>query len=300
MNALPSGALASFMEQSQQRVNNTLADCLESATPSERLNKAIQYACLTGGKRLRPILVYASNLAVGGNLEEANDAAAAVELIHSYSLVHDDLPAMDDDDLRRGEPTVHKAFDEATAILVGDALQSMAFALLSNPAPDKDIQLQLQSIALLAEASGGNGMVGGQAIDFEAVGKNLSIQELETMHRLKTGALIRASVRLGALSHPGGDEHDLAALESYADHVGLAFQVQDDILDETSDTQTLGKPQGSDRKLNKPTYVSLLGLDQARCHALELADKAVAQLKGLGDNANYLRELAQFVVGRQH
>lgn len=258
------------------------------------------YAALAGGKRIRPMLVYGSVLAVGGELDVANPAACAVELIHSYSLVHDDLPAMDDDDLRRGKATVHKAYDEATAILVGDALHTLAFQMLSEPQAGLKPAIQLQMVKLLSEAAGAQGMVAGQSLDFEAVGQQPQLGELETMHRLKTGALIRVSVLLGGLSYAEISESQLAALDSYGANIGLAFQVQDDILDEVGDTATLGKPQGSDRDLNKPTYVSLLGLDAARQKAAELASLAIEDLAGFSSRADPLRELASYIVSRLH
>lgn len=292
--------LESFLQQCQQRVNSNLAQHLSLNAPSERLKEAMEYACLGGGKRIRPVLVYGSVKAVGGDLEAADTAAAACELIHSYSLVHDDLPAMDDDDLRRGRPTVHKAFDEATAILVGDALQALAFQLLSAQPQALSHEIQLRRVLLLSQAAGAGGMVGGQSLDYEAVGTELNLEQLEKMHNLKTAALIKCSVLLGGLSHAQVTDSQLAALEKYAANIGLAFQVQDDILDETGDTKTLGKPQGSDRELNKPTYVSLLGLDGARSKASDLADDAIEALSEFSGEADSLRELAGYVVKRLH
>jgi geranylgeranyl pyrophosphate synthase len=264
----------------------------------------MRYACLGGGKRIRPILAYGSALAVGGELAAADNAAAAIELIHSYSLVHDDLPAMDDDDLRRGKPTLHKAFDEATAILVGDALQSLAFQILSAaPVTQKNAlgaNNRLAMVQLLSKTAGATGMVGGQSLDFEAVGLTLNIQQLEQMHSLKTGALIRCAVLLGGLSCESTSDSQMTALEAYADNIGLAFQVQDDILDVVGDTSQLGKPQGSDSDKNKPTYVSALGLDEAKALANSLADKAKAALQEFPASADPLRELAAFVVSRLH
>lgn len=300
MTATPSQALEHFLVACQQRVNQLLAAQIATAAPSARLSQALAHATLGGGKRIRPVLVYGSALAVGGDLATADAAAGAVELIHNYSLVHDDLPAMDNDDLRRGQPTVHKAFDEATAILVGDGLQSLAFKLLSNPAKAIQPAVQLQMINILSDAAGVLGMVGGQSLDFEAMGKTLTLAELETMHRLKTGALIRASVLLGGLSHAHTSPEQLQALELYAANIGLAFQVRDDILDETSDTQTLGKPQGSDRASNKPTYVTLLGVEAARDKATALAQAAIAALAGFPESANHLRALASYIVSRLH
>ncbi len=301
MSANPSQAFEQFLIESQQRVQQLLADQFATAAPSLRLGQAIAYASLGGGKRIRPVLVYGSALAVGGQLNVAADrAAAAVELIHSYSLVHDDLPAMDDDALRRGQPTVHKAFDEATAILVGDGLQALAFNLLSKPDAGMQSAAQLQMINILSDAAGALGMVGGQALDFEATGRSATLAQLETMHMLKTGALIRASVLLGGLSHAGTSPAQLSALELYANNIGLAFQVRDDILDETSDTLTLGKPQGSDRASNKPTYVTLLGVAGARDKAAALAQAAIAALERFPAAADHLRTLASYIVSRLH
>lgn len=299
MNSDFTQTLPSFMKQCEQRANDLLRRQIVANAPSVRLREAMEHAALGGGKRLRPVLVYGSALAVGGTLDAADAAASAVELIHNYSLVHDDLPAMDDDDLRRGRPTVHKAFDEATAILVGDALQSLAFRVLSEPSTIAPAT-QLRMVQILSEAAGELGMVGGQSLDFDAMGKLLSLEALETMHKLKTGALIRASVALGGLSHAGTTAVQLQALDNYALNVGLAFQVRDDILDVTSDTATLGKPQGSDRKSNKPTYVSLLGVDAAKDKATELAETAIAALADFPPEADHLRELASYIVSRLH
>ena len=297
-----SESLDQFLALCQQRVEASLQQELTSQdSGTANLQEAMAYAGLAGGKRLRPVLVYAAATAAGSNLERADKAAAAVELVHCYSLVHDDLPAMDDDDLRRGKPTVHKAYDEATAILVGDALLTLAFQTLADAEQDGiPASVCLEMVRTLATASGYQGMVAGQAMDFEAVGQALAIEQLEAMHALKTGALIRASVELGALSSPSLEKAQLAAMKSYARHVGLAFQIQDDILDVTGDTRTLGKPQGSDQALNKPTYTSILGLDAARSRAVALASAAVDDLEGLGENAEMLRKLALFVVERIH
>ena len=300
MSSKPSPSLETFISQCQQRVNQTLTSKLALPQVSTQLLAAMQYAGLGAGKRIRPVLVYGSNQAVGGDLAAADIAACAVELIHSYSLVHDDLPAMDNDDLRRGKPTTHKAFDEATAILAGDGLQSLAFQLLSNGQLALDAETQLAMISVLSEASGAQGMVAGQSLDFEAVGKQLSVGELETMHNLKTGALIRASVMLGGMSHGDSSDSQLDALGQYAQAIGLAFQVQDDILDVIGDTRTLGKPQGSDQQRNKPTYVSLLGLDAARARATELANHAVEALGIFNASADRLRELASYIIRRLH
>lgn len=292
-------ALQDFIACYRDRSNDLLAAILQRDYPSARLGEAMNYACLGGGKRIRAILVYASALAVGGRPEAADPAALAVELLHSYSLVHDDLPAMDDDDLRRGKPTVHKQFDEATAILVGDALQSLAFEVLARKNLSLSPAINLRMLRIFGNASGGLGMVGGQAIDFEASGQELALEQLETMHGLKTGELIQCSAKLGALSHAQVTDHQVKALSTYAQNIGLAFQVQDDILDVIGDTDTLGKPQGSDQGLGKPTFVTLLGLDGAKDHAQKLTSQAITALQGFDDNANPLRELADYIVNRK-
>lgn len=260
----------------------------------------MRYATLNGGKRLRAGLVYATGTALGATEAVLDVPACALELIHAYSLVHDDLPAMDDDDLRRGRPTVHKAFDDATAILAGDALQTLAFELLArDPSLDIPAPRRLAMLARLAAASGSIGMAGGQAIDLAAVGRSLTLDALQDMHTRKTGALIRAAVVLGALA-ADADSETLARLDDYARHIGLSFQIVDDILDIEGDTATLGKPQGSDRDRQKPTYPALLGLDRARQLAHEHHAAALVTLGSLGDNARILREIADFVIRRTH
>jgi geranylgeranyl diphosphate synthase type II len=294
--------LDAFMNLCRERVQRVLKTQLETLPgPATRLRDAMLHASLLGGKRVRPVLAYASAQAVGGTLEAADMAACATELVHCYSLVHDDLPAMDDDDLRRGKPTVHIAFDEATAILAGDALQALAFRLLSDPTlhPAAPVT-SLRMINLLAAAAGFEGMVSGQSIDFEATGRSVSLQDLQTMHSLKTGALISASVLLGALTTEKATDMQLSALGRYAECIGLAFQVQDDILDVVSDTATLGKTQGADQAMNKPTYVSLLGLDAARSKAQDLCDSALAALTGFDGRADALRQIARYIVERRH
>ncbi|WP_122455759.1 polyprenyl synthetase family protein [Pseudomonas viridiflava] len=294
--------IASYQAQSQARVNAALEGLFQAPTPElTRLYDAMRYSVMNGGKRVRPLLAYAACEALGGVAEDANGAACAVELIHAYSLVHDDLPAMDDDDLRRGQPTTHKAFDEACAILAGDGLQSLAFtALLAPNLTSRDAQTRLQMVSTLATAAGPAGMVGGQAIDLGSVGLKLDQAALEYMHRHKTGALIEASVRLGALASGRADQTQLDALQVYARAVGLAFQVQDDILDVESDTATLGKRQGADIARDKPTYPALLGLDAAKGYALELRDQALTALDSFSNAAEPLRELARYIVERRH
>ena len=266
-----------------------------------RLFEASAYSLTRGGKRVRPALVYGAALAVDpGALDgEAIDhAACAVEMIHAYSLVHDDLPAMDDDDLRRGQPTCHVAFDEATAILVGDGLQARAFELLGD-APGLAAESRLDMVRTLTAASGARGMVGGQAIDIAAVDTRIAPEHLETMHALKTGALIRGSVGLGAIV-AGATPDQQSALDDYGYAVGLAFQICDDILDATSDADTLGKQAGADAAHNKPTYVSLLGLEKAREQADTLLADALAAIGGFDDSAWFLRELATYIASRTH
>jgi farnesyl diphosphate synthase len=262
-----------------------------------RLHDALRYATLGGGKRVRPLLTHAAGSVFGVASEVLDSPACAVELIHAYSLVHDDLPCMDDDVLRRGKPTVHIEFDEATAMLAGDALQSLAFHVLAARGLIADGARQVKMVELLALASGSRGMAGGQAFDLDSVGKTITLEELEFMHIHKTGALIRAAVLLGA--HCGNaDDAALAKLSHYANRVGLLFQVVDDILDTEADTATLGKTAGKDEANNKPTYVSLLGLSRAKELAGELRDAAHASLSDFGDRAQRLHELTDFIVAR--
>ncbi len=264
-----------------------------------RLHRAMRYAVLDGGKRVRPLLVYAAGHTCDAADDALDAAACAVELIHAYSLVHDDLPAMDDDDLRRGKPTCHRAFGEAEAILAGDALQALAFQVLAR-APMEGVTdaSRLKMLDLLARAAGSRGMVGGQSIDLASVGRELGIAELEDMHIHKTGALIRASVLLGAWCAGALDEASLDALDRYGKCIGLAFQVQDDILDVTGQTEDLGKTAGADRALNKPTYPALLGLAGARERARELHQAALDSLSGFDERAEPLRRLSAYIVER--
>jgi len=297
-----SDPLASQIQFWRKRADQALEKCLPSETTiPERLHQAMHYAVLNGGKRIRPILTYAAGHSVGVPLAILDAPACAVELIHAYSLVHDDLPAMDDDDLRRGKPTCHKAFDEATAILAGDALQALAFQVLAHgQTPGIPAEQRLQMLDSLAIASGSRGMAGGQAIDLGAVGQMLNVAELENMHVHKTGALIRASIKLGALCQPDIDSTTLKKLDHYAKCIGLAFQIQDDILDVEGDTETLGKMQGADQALNKPTYPALLGLESAREMARELHEDALRSLDEMGEKADPLRWLADYIVQRSH
>lgn len=264
-----------------------------------RLHEAMRYAVLAPGKRIRPVLTYATGQALGVALDVLDPAAVAVELIHAYSLIHDDLPAMDDDDLRRGRPTCHKQFDEATAILAGDALQALAFeTLLHDSARSLPSACRLAMVQVLAQASGSLGMAGGQALDLSAVGKKLCLDELENMHKHKTGALIRASVKLGLLASGSEDEDLEQRLDRYATCIGLAFQVQDDILDVEGATEIIGKPQGSDADRDKPTYPNLLGMDEAKATARRLCEEAIASLAPLGSRGETLAMIADFIVKR--
>lgn len=290
-------SLETRLASDRARIDAWLERLFNGRLPAaSRLEAAMRHGVLGGGKRLRPVLVYATGRAMGAQADQLDAPAAAVELIHAYSLVHDDLPAMDDDDLRRGQPTVHKAFDEATAILAGDALQTLAFEVLSYVEHPRLAAL----LRTLAAASGRDGMVAGQALDLAAVGDHPDATSLATMHRHKTGALIRAAVRLGALVAVAEDDPRLAALEDYAAAIGLAFQIQDDILDVTGDTVTLGKISGADAARDKPTYPALLGLDGARAKALGLLHDALAALAPLGENATPLADLARYMIERDH
>lgn len=294
--------LKTYLTACQNRVERALDARLpgENILP-QTLHQAMRYSVLDGGKRTRPLLTYATGQALGLSEDALDAQACAVEFIHVYSLIHDDLPAMDNDDLRRGKPTCHKAYDEATAILAGDALQALAFEILAN---DSAIQVgaeaRIKMIAALTRASGSVGMVGGQAIDLGSVGRKLSLPELENMHIHKTGALIRASVNLAALSKPDLDADVAKKLDHYAKCIGLSFQVKDDILDVESDTATLGKTQGKDVDNDKPTYPALLGMAGAKQKALELHEQAVASLSGFGSEADLLRDLSLYIIERSH
>lgn len=282
---------------------NSFEDVLKRLLPQpdvapQRLHQAMRYSVLDGGKRVRPLLAYAAGELADAPVERVEVAGAAVELIHAYSLVHDDMPCMDDDILRRGKPTCHMEYDEATALLVGDALQSLAFQLLSEHQLSDDPARQLQMVKLLAVASGSRGMAGGQAIDLASVGKQLTLPELEQMHIHKTGALIRAAILLGA--HCGGlSPAQLDQLDHYGKCIGLAFQVVDDVLDTEADTATLGKTAGKDADNDKPTYVTLLGVPAAKQMAAELHADALHALESFGDKAQRLRQLADFIVKRK-
>ena len=291
---------AAWLRQAQAHTEAVLERLLPGAEQApQRLHQAMRYVSLGGGKRLRPLLALAA-----AELGQADRAAleagmAAVELIHVYSLVHDDMPAMDNDSLRRGKPTCHVQYGEAAALLSGDALQTLAFELLSRPTGLPGAR-QLRMLSTLAQAAGSLGMAGGQAIDLANVGKAMNQAALEKMHSLKTGALIRAAVALGALSCPDVDDESLARLDDYARKLGLAFQVIDDVLDCEADTATLGKTAGKDADADKPTYVKLMGLPQARAYAEALVAEAVAALAPFGEKAAHLRGLAEFVTARKH
>lgn len=290
------------LQQARERTEATLEKTLPGGdTLPGRLHEAMRYSAMAGGKRVRPLLVYATGAALQVDKTVLDAPACAVELIHAYSLIHDDLPAMDDDDLRRGQPTCHKAYDEATAILAGDALQTQAFYLLSRSNDDTiPADRRLRMIEILAQASGSRGMCGGQSIDLDSVGREISLAELEMMHIHKTGALIRASVMMGALCADAIEEKALKSLDHYAKCIGLAFQIHDDILDVEGTTDKLGKASGADQALNKPTYTSLMGLEGARQKARELIDDALDSLGEFGTNADTLRHIAGYMIERSH
>ena len=292
--------LADRLAGYSQQVDAQLERILPPASgPAEKLFAAMRYSVFNGGKRLRPALCFAAADAIGVSNINTTKVAAAVEMIHAYSLIHDDLPAMDNDDLRRGKPTCHIQFDEATAILAGDALQSLAFQQLTKLTDiSSDSKVELMSI--LASYSGCSGMAAGQAIDLAATGQTLDIDQLDTMHRHKTGALIEASLLMGAITAGGASQAQLSALRDFAHAIGLAFQVQDDILDVESSTEQLGKQQGSDAANNKSTYTSLLGLEQARNQAASLYQQSIDSLEVFADRAEPLRQLASFIVNRAY
>lgn len=298
MSFIDQDIFAAWMKSTQAEVELTLTHYLPAVTATpKRLHEAMAYATLDGGKRIRPLLVFAAGALFNAPQELLGRAACAVEMIHAYSLVHDDMPCMDDDALRRGKPTVHKQYDEATALLVGDALQAQAFLLLSEGQASAEHKIPM--LQLLAKAAGSVGMCGGQAIDLDSVGISLNRAQLEQMHQLKTGALLRASVVLGAMSGKSLTEDELVALDTYSNAIGLAFQVVDDILDATADSATLGKTAGKDAADNKPTYVSILGLDASRQLAEQLCVDAHRALQIFDSNANYLHALADLIVQRK-
>ena len=291
--------LDSYLLQCKTRVESAMESSLrEPLELAPQLHEAICYSVFAGGKRLRPVLAYATAQACGANLASADQAACAVEFMHTYSLIHDDLPAMDDDDLRRGKPTCHKVYGEDVAILAGDALQTLAFQVLSE-SDHPDPQQLLQMVQILSRSSGYLGMVGGQAYDLASEGQERNLEQLQAMHSLKTGALIRASVRLGALSVDGVSDQQLTQLDQYAQEIGLAFQIKDDILDIEADTETLGKPQGADVAKRKATYPALLGLEGAKQKMMACYQQAISALEPLGEDAQHLRLLAQHFIARE-
>jgi len=290
------------LEKYRKRVDYALQKTLPAIEQTgTTLEAAMHYATLNGGKRVRPVLVYATGKAFGADPNILDVPACAIEYMHAYSLVHDDLPSMDDDDLRRGNPTCHIKYGEATAILAGDALQALAFTTLAVSLKKQlDATIIIDMIDELGRASGIEGMAAGQAIDLQSVGQTLSLEQLEAMHRCKTGALIRASVILGATCAKVSNPTDLANLTTYGDAIGLSFQIVDDILDVVGDTEILGKTQGADIALNKPTFPSIMGLDGARKHADQQRDRALSALDGYGAEFDELRELASYIVSRSH
>ncbi len=291
--------LTTRVPEYQLRIEGVLSGALQvEGGATDRLLEAMRYSTLAGGKRVRPVLVYSTGESLGASLETLDAAAAAVELIHVYSLVHDDLPAMDNDDLRRGRPTCHKAFDEATAILTGDALQARAFEVLAQAPASISATARIEMLRVLADGIGTRGMAGGQAIDLAAVKQTLTESALERMHRQKTGALIQASVLLGAISAGLTEVPERAALAEFGAEIGLAFQIQDDILDVEGNTDALGKRAGADAERVKPTYPSVLGLEAARVQAVARRDRAIAALAPWGSRYANLAEFAHFLVAR--
>ena len=291
--------LQTNIKKYQQRVNDQLTKhILHADIQSELLNKTMAHGALLGGKRIRPFLVYCVGEMLGTKVETLDAIACSVEAIHAYSLIHDDLPAMDDDNLRRGQPTCHIAFNEASAILAGDALQALAFEMLATPIHDLTAKQQLKMVALLAKASGDKGMCAGQSLDLEAENKQVTLVQLEKIHNAKTGALIKVAVELAALSKKDLPEKEYKLLQNFAAAIGLAFQVQDDILDIISDTETLGKPQGSDIALHKSTYPALLGLDNAIERSNKLIEEANEALSALPYDTSLLALFSQYIIKR--
>ena len=297
----PDGAVLDRLARGQSRVTATLERCLPDVTaPPVRLHQALHYAALGAGKRIRPVLCYAAGEAVGVPPGELDGPAAALELIHAYSLIHDDLPAMDDDDMRRGRPTTHRAFDEATAILAGDALQVLAFEILAtDPGMTADPAARLEMVRLLAIASGTSGMAGGQAMDLAAAGRDLAVTDVEVMHRRKTGALIEASLLMAAAARPRLAAAQRRALAGCGQALGLAFQIVDDLLDVEGDADVMGKPVRADAAAAKPTYPAVAGVAQAWQRATALRDEALAALTAFDAHADGLRSLARYIVDRR-
>ena len=294
--------LAEYLATCSQRVESFFDSNLPSKDEAPTtLHGAIRYSAMSGGKRIRPALVYATGEALGIELTDIDCIAGSIELMHSYSLIHDDLPAMDDDDLRRGKLTCHRAYDEATAILAGDAMQALAFSILTDasiPGPEAAIRSQLTN--QLAHAVGSQGMAGGQAMDLAAVDKNISIEALEYIHRQKTGCLIRACIDMTQTCCTSLNQQQRSSLLQFGEHLGIAFQIRDDILDVISDTDTLGKPQGSDSDQNKPTYVSILGIKESERRCDDFYNQALECLNEFEDSSKWLRMLAEHIVCRKH
>ncbi|HIF9077436.1 TPA: (2E,6E)-farnesyl diphosphate synthase [Photobacterium damselae] len=299
---MTNSSLLQLLQHYQERNNQQLTHWLDAQPFADQtLLKAMKYGALLGGKRVRPFLTYVTGNMLGVNEENLDTPAAAIECIHAYSLIHDDLPAMDDDELRRGQPTCHIAFDEATAVLAGDALQTLAFEILAEGTLSIDGESQrIKMIKELAQASGAAGMCMGQALDLDGEGKHLGLTQLEQIHKHKTGALIRCAVRLGALAAGKKGLEILPQLNTYAEAIGLAFQVQDDILDVISDTETLGKPQGSDIALDKSTYPALLGLEGAQQKAQQLYQEAVQALEAIPYDTTQLEVFARYLIERKN
>lgn len=299
---MTNSSLLQLLQHYQKRNNQQLTHWLDAQPFADQtLLKAMKYGALLGGKRVRPFLTYVTGNMLGVNEENLDTPAAAIECIHAYSLIHDDLPAMDDDELRRGQPTCHIAFDEATAVLAGDALQTLAFEILAEGTLSIDGESQrIKMIKELAQASGAAGMCMGQALDLDGEGKHLGLTQLEQIHKHKTGALIRCAVRLGALAAGEKGLEILPQLNTYAEAIGLAFQVQDDILDVISDTETLGKPQGSDIALDKSTYPALLGLEGAQQKAQQLYQEAVQALEAIPYDTTQLEVFARYLIERKN
>lgn len=298
---MSAAALQQALQSCQERIDERLPFWLDKTRLAPRLNDAMHYACCNGGKRIRPLLVFATLEALGDDPSRGLDAACALEFIHAYSLVHDDLPAMDDDDLRRGKPSCHIAFDEATAILAGDALQTLAFScILNSPVPEISDTAKIKILQVLSAASGAQGMVGGQMLDLLAEGKQLDQRQLEQIHRHKTGALISASVEMATLIATECSHNKQTALLKYADSIGLAFQVWDDVLDIIGETATLGKTQGGDLQQQKSTYPKLLGLEAAQHYANRLNESAQTELALFDHKADTLRALSHYIISRTH
>ncbi|MEJ2729489.1 MAG: polyprenyl synthetase family protein [Deltaproteobacteria bacterium] len=292
--------LNAYLAKKVERINAALESILKTSGPADRLLQAMTYSLMAGGKRFRSVLCVAAAEALGGRLEDVLPAACALEMIHTYSLIHDDLPAMDDDAMRRGQPTCHKAFDEATAILAGDALLTLAFQMLSSVESDNEEQAVkwLRAIQLISQAAGYCGMIQGQMLDMGSEGSRLTLNELKSMHRLKTGALIEVSLRCGA-ELVGANPSQIQALESYSRHIGLAFQVTDDILNVEGDPAIMGKAAGTDKLRHKSTYPSLLGLEESKTFAADLIEDALQALESFDQKAEPLRAIARYIVDRK-